>query len=152
MLLDNLQADLRQAQLNKDEPGVNTLRLLLSEIRYAEIKKPSDEKLSDEEVVSIIQSEIKKRKEAATGFRQGNREESAQKEETEAEILAKYLPAQLSDMELSQIIDEAITQTGAIETSDMGKVIGLVMSKVKGQAEGSKISEIVKTKLIQKAV
>lgn len=150
MLLDTLKEDLKQAQLNKNEPGVNTLRLLLSEIRYAEIKKP-DGQLSDEEVVTIIQREIKKRKEAAAGFRQGNREESAQKEETEADILAKYLPAQLSDMELSQIIDEAITETGAIGMTDMGKVIGLVMGKVKGQAEGSKISEIVKNKLIQKA-
>lgn len=151
MLLTDLQEDLKQAQLDKDEPGVNTLRLLLSEIRYAEIKKLGDEKLSDEEVITIIQKEIKKRKEAAAGFRQGDREESAQKEEMEADILGKYLPAQLSDMELAQIIDEAITETGAIGMNDMGKVIGLVMGKVKGQAEGSKISEIVKNKLIQKS-
>ncbi|MFA5933509.1 MAG: GatB/YqeY domain-containing protein [Microgenomates group bacterium] len=149
MLLDQLHEDLKQAQLDKNEPGVNTLRLLLSEIKNSEIKK--SEELSDEEIVTVIQREIKKRKEAAMGFRQGNREESAIKEEQEADLLAKYLPAQLSDMELSQIIDEVIAETGAIGMTDMGKVIGLVMGKVKGSAEGSKISEIVKNKLIQKA-
>lgn len=150
MLLNSLKEDLKQAQLDKNEPGVNTLRLLLSEIHNAEIKT-SGEGLSDEEIVSIIQREIKKRKEAAAGFRQGNREEAALKEESEADVLAKYLPEQMSDADLSNIIDAAITETGAVAMSDMGKVIGLVMGKVKGQAEGSKVSEIVKNKLIQKA-
>jgi len=149
MLIENLQQDLRQSQLDKDEAKVNTLRLLLSEISYAKIKKNGgeDQELSDDEVVSIIQKEVKKRKEAADGFRQGDREESALKEEAEAEILSKYLPQQLSDEQLNSMIDEAIAQTGAVAISDMGKVIGIVMGKVKGQADGARISSLVKEKL-----
>ncbi|MDD2823445.1 MAG: GatB/YqeY domain-containing protein [Candidatus Daviesbacteria bacterium] len=151
MLFEDLQQDLRQSQLDKNEAKVNTLRLLLSEIRYVQIKKNEgeDKPLSDEEIITVIQKEVKKRKEAADGFRQGGREESALKEENEAEILSQYLPKQLSDEELKIMIDEAISQTGATGISDMGKVIGIVMSKVKGSADGSRISMLVKEKLGQ---
>src|ERR1035437_10162676 len=107
MLIDILQTDLKKSQLVKNECEVNTLRLLLSEIRYAEIKKSgNDQKLTDDEITSIIQKEVKKRKEAADGFRQGGREESAKKEEEESVVLVKYLPKQLSDEELNNLIEE----------------------------------------------
>jgi len=95
----------------------------------------------------FIQKEVKKGKEAASGFRQGGREDSALKEEKEAEILASYLPKQLSDFELESIIDETISQTGATQISDMGKVIGVIMGKVAGQADGGRVSGLVKEKL-----
>ncbi len=146
-MVDKLQSDLKDAQLARDENRVSTLRLLISEIKNAEIDK--GEPLSDEDVISVVQKEVKKRKEAALGFRSGGREEQAQKEEKEAQILQAYLPAQLSEEELAKIVDEAIVQTGASTIQDMGKVIGVVMGKVKGQAEGSAVSSIVKAKLVQ---
>lgn len=149
MDLAKLQEDLKQAQLNKDETRVSTLRLLLSEIKNSEITK--GEQLSKQEIIAVIAKEVKKRKEAATGFRQGGREEAAVKEEQEADILSNYLPAQLSDEELSKIVDEAIKETGASSMPEMGKVIGVVMAKVAGQAEGGRVSMLVKEKLASSA-
>lgn len=147
MLLEKLQEDLKQAQLGRDETKVSTLRMLLSEISYARIdtgKEPSDQ-----EIVAIIQKEVKKRKEAAAGFRQGSREEDALKEEAEAQILTAYLPAQLSDEELTKLVEAAINDTGAKSVSDMGKVIGMVMGKVAGQTDGGRVAVLVKEKLGQ---
>lgn len=145
MLIDQLQDDLKNAQLNRDEVKVSTLRLLLSEIKNAEISKGNV--LSDEDAVSVIQREAKKRKEAAEGFRSGNREESALKEEAELKILESYLPAQLSNEELTKIVEEAITELGATNMADMGKIIGSVMGKVRGKADGGTVSGLVKERL-----
>ena len=146
-MVDKLRQDLKQAQLNGDEIKVSTLRLLLSEIQNNQIKKGPEVQLSDEEIISIIQREIKVRKEAAEGFRKGGREDSALKEEAEQKVLEVYLPAQLSIGELTQIVETSINETGATSMQDMGKVIGAVMGKVKGQADGSVVSSIVKQKL-----
>lgn len=148
MLIDTIQTDLKKAQLDKDECSVSTLRLLLSELKYAEIKKREsvESPLSDAEIITIIQKEIKKRKEAALGFRQGNREESAKKEEQEADILVKYLPEQLSDEDLMVIIEDVIASTGATGMNDMGKVIGSVLQKVGGSADGSRVSNALRKK------
>lgn len=145
MLTDKLQEDLRQAQLQKDEVKTSVLRMLLSEIKYAQISKRSE--LSDEDIIPVIQREVKKRKEGAEGFRQGGREEDAQKEEAEAQILFSYLPAQLSDEELTKMVEEGIKNVGAVSISDMGKVMSEVMGKIAGQAEGSRVSSLVKEKL-----
>jgi len=145
MIIDNLQADLKKSLLQKSELEVSTLRLLLSEIRNSEIAKGT--KSEDQDILNLIQKEIKKRKESATAFKQGQREELAQKEEAEANILLKYLPAQLSDDELTKIVQDAINEVGASSISDMGKVIGVVMAKVNGQADGSRVSSLIKEKL-----
>lgn len=147
MLLDQIQSDLKEAQLARDEVKVSTLRLLLSEIKNKEISKGGV--LSDEEIVAIIQREVKKRKEAAAGFRSGGREESAVKEELEAKVLEAYLPSQLGTEELTKIVEETITELGASSISDMGKVIGAVMGKVKGRADGGIVSQLVKSKLVR---
>lgn len=145
MLINQLQEDLKSAQLSRDEIKVSTLRLLLSEIKNAEIAKGGI--LSDEDIISIIQREVKKRKEAAVGFRSGGREESAVKEDEEAKILGTYFPAQMNIEELTKIVSETITEVGATSMVDMGKVIGVVMSKVKGQADGGTVSSLVKERL-----
>src|SRR3989344_8227687 len=103
MLIDQLNSDLKQAQLARDEVKVSTLRLLLSEIKNAQIQKGAD--LSDEEITQVIQHEVKKRKEAAAGFRTGDREEAALKEETEQRLLEGYLPDQLTIEELTKIVE-----------------------------------------------
>lgn len=145
MLQDKIHEDLKNAQLQRDEVEVSTLRLLLSELNYAKIDKAQD--LTDEDVVSIVQKEIKKRKEAAAGFRSGNREESAQKEEAEAKVLEKYLPPQLSEGELNSIIDQVISEAGASSITDMGKVMGIVKSKVGSSADPGKVAGLVKERL-----
>ncbi len=149
MLLDQLQTDLKNAQLSRDEIKVSTLRLLLSEVKNAEIAKggPAVAGLSDEEIISIVQKEAKKRKEAAEAFRSGGREEAAGKEEAELKILESYLPSQLSNEELTKLVEDTITELGASSITDMGKVMGAVMGKTKGQADGGVVSALVKEKL-----
>lgn len=144
-LTDKIQADLKQAQLDRDEIKVSTLRLLLSEIKNTEIAK--GQPLDDATVISVIQKEVKKRVEAASSFRQGQREQSAVKEENEAKILQSYLPAQISNEELTKIVDEAIKESGAVNPSDMGKVIGMVIGKVGAGADGTRVSFVVKERL-----
>ena len=145
MLLDKIQSDLKESQLARDEMKVSTLRLLLSEIKNAEIAKGGE--LLDSDIISVIQKEIKKRKEASLAFRQGGRDEQAQKEEAESRVLEAYLPLQLSDEALTKIVEDTITELGATSIQDMGKVIGAVMSKVAGQADGGKVSQLVKGRL-----
>lgn len=142
MLFDNIQQDLKQAMLSREEMKVATLRLLISEIKNSQIAKGHD--LSNDEILAVIAKEVKKRKEAAVGFRQGNREESAVQEEAELAVLMEYLPSQIGDEELTNIVETTITELGATSMADMGKVIGAVLSKVGGQADGGRVSEIAK--------
>lgn len=150
MLTDQIQESLKQAQLARDETKVSTLRLLLSEIKNTEIalrQSSGQATLSDDDVISVIQREAKKRREAAVGFRQGNREDQALKEESELKILENYLPAQMSDEELTKQVEESINELGAKSLSDMGRVMTAVMGKVVGKADGGRVSNIVKQKL-----
>lgn len=145
MILTKLQDDLKQAQLEKQDLKVSTLRLLLSEIHNSEIQKGSE--LEDSEVVNLIQREGKKRKEAAEAFRNGGREDGAQKEEAELNFLEEYLPTQMTNEELTQLVQQVITELGATSMVDMGKVIGVVMGKAAGRVEGGIVSALVKEKL-----
>lgn len=145
---DRIKQDLKEAMLARNELAVSTLRILISELRNATIAKGNaNSTLSESEVISVIQKEIKKRKEGAAGFRQGGREENAQKEESEAYALEKYLPAQLTDEELTKIVEDTINNVGASSVADMGKVIGQVMAKVGQTADGGRVSQIVKENL-----
>lgn len=143
--MDEIKKDLKQAQMDRDEIKVSTLRLLLSEIHNSQIQKGED--LTEEEIIQVIQREVKKRKEAIAGFRSGGREDQAQKEEKEAQVLKSYLPAQVSNEELTKLIEDAINNIGAKNLSEMGKVMAEVMGKVKGQADGGRVSQLVKEKL-----
>lgn len=145
MLLDKITEDLKSAQLAKDVVKISTLRMLLSEINYAQIRLRHD--LSEDEVVTVIQKEVKKRWEASEAFRAGGREEMAQKEEAEAEILKSYLPAQMDQEELQKVVEEAITEVGAQSIQEMGKVMGLVRAKVGSRVDPARISKEVKEKL-----
>ena len=145
MLLGKIQEDLKQAMLSRDRVKTSTLRLLLSELNYAKIQKSAE--LSDSDILAVIQKEVKKRKEGAEGFRKGNREDAAQKEDDEAKILENYLPAQISDEELTKIVEDIINNTGASSIQDMGRVIGTVREKVGLGAEGARVSNLVRQKL-----
>lgn len=150
MLIDRIQNELKQSQLAKDEIKISTLRLLLSEVKNAQIAKgPPAGGLSSEDIISIIQKEVKKRKEAAAGFRKGGKEDQALKEELEERILGDYLPSQMSNEELTKIVEESIKEIGASGMQDMGKVMGVVMGKVKGKADGNTVGNLVKERLSQ---
>lgn len=142
---EKIRADLKSAMIAKDETTVSTLRLLISELTYAKVGKEGE--LSDDAIISVIQKEVKKRKESIDSFEKGGRPELAEKEQAELEILQKYLPEQISDEELTKIVEEAITKTGASSMADMGKVIGMVMGQVGAKAEGARVSGLVKEKL-----
>ena len=124
---------------------LGALRLLASELKYKKIEKKDE--LKDEDVIDTINSMIKKRRESARMFREGEREELAVKEENEVVVLLSYLPAQLPDEELTAAVEKAISKTGASSPKDMGKVMGMLVGQLKGKAEPSRISALVKAKL-----
>ena len=147
MLKQTIQKDLFQAVKEGDEIIRSTLRMLLAAILNREKEKKyktSEEELTNEEIIEIVFSEIKKRKEAIVEFEKGKRIDLAEKEKKEMEVLQKYLPEQLSEQELKKIVKEAIEKVGAKEIKDIGKVMVEIMPKVKGRADGGTVSKIVK--------
>jgi uncharacterized protein YqeY len=144
-LLQKINDDLKAALLSRDSDKVNTLRMLKSSIHNQEIANGKE--LSDEEIGQVVAKEVKKREEAIVEYKKGNRQDLVDAETKEAEILKVYLPKQISDQELEKIVDQAIKETKAQNSSDMGKVMAQVMPKVVGKASGAKVSEIVKNKL-----
>jgi len=140
-----IQSDLNQALKNKREIEVSTLRLLLSEIHNQEIANKAE--LTEEEIVRIIQKEVKKRKEAIEAYQKGKRDDLVAKERQELAILSKYLPQQLPPQELEAIVQSTIEEIKAMGMSDFGKVMGAVMAKAKGKADGKAVSEAVKKAL-----
>lgn len=124
---------------------VSVLRYALSALKNKE--KDLGRELQDEEAYQVLRGLIKKGKEAIEQFRQGKRDDLVQKEEREIEVLESFLPKALSDEELGAIIEETVKELGAQGPKDFGRVMKAVMSKVKGQAEGQRVSELVKEKL-----
>lgn len=148
MLKDNIQEDLKQAMLSHDEEKLSTIRMLKSALQYFEISKGgAGYSATDEDVVEVVGREIKKRRESIEMFEKGNRQELADKEKRELEVLQAYLPEQLSENAVRALVDEAIASTGATSMQDMGRVMGALSEKTKGKAEGSVVSTIVREKL-----
>lgn len=163
-LKEKIQKDLNEAIKEKKELEALVLRMLCAAIlnkekekRYKKSKEKPDLKekglvkesqLTEEEIVDVTSSEIKKRKEAIADYEKGGREELAEKEKKEAAILQKYLPAQLSEDEIKKLAQEAVKKVGATEPKDMGKVMAELMKQVKGKADGSLVSKIVKDLLL----
>ena len=145
MLIEKIEIDLKEALKSKDQIKVSTLRLLKSAIGYLAIEKKDD--LKDDDVISVIKKQVKQRKDSIEGFKKGNREDLAQKEESELKILKAYLPEEITPEVLSAIIDEAISETGASTPRDMGMVMKAVMAKTKGLADGKIVSSIVNEQL-----
>lgn len=145
---DKLQQDLKQSMLAKDELKTSVLRLLLSAINYYETNKGgAGYEATDEDVMSVIGAQVKQRKDSIEQYTNAGRIELADKEKAELDILSSYLPEQMSKEEVSKLVDEAIAQTGATSIADIGKVMGALMSKVKGRADGGLVSGLVKQKL-----
>lgn len=148
-LKDRLRADLTTAIKARDEVRSSTLRMVLSALTNAEVAGKQARELTDDDVVGVLTSEAKKRREAATAFADGGRDEMAAKERAEAEVIADYLPEQLTDAEVSEIVSAAVAQTGAAGEGmrAMGKVMGLVQPQVKGRADGGAVAAEVRRQL-----
>ena len=146
-LKQRLQNDLTAAMKSRDELRSATIRLTLTAITKEEVAGTTARQLSDDEVLKVITREAKKRREAAEAFAQGGRTASAEREKAEGEVLAEYLPQQLSDEELAALVDEAVAETGASEQKQMGQVMSALMPKVGGRADGKRVSAAVRKKL-----
>ena len=143
-LLSDIKQDLKQAMLEKNDLVRDTIRMFLSEVQRYEID--NKEEVDDTKALQIINKMIKQRNDSISQFRDGGRDDLADKEQSEVDILSKYKPAQLSEEEVSKKVNEAIEQSGASSMQDMGKVMSQLKS-LAGSADMGLISKLVKEKL-----
>lgn len=148
-LKDRLRQDLTAAMKAREELRTSTLRMVLAAVSKAEVAGKTARELSDEEVMGVLTSEAKKRREAATAYDDAGREESAAQERAEAEVIAEYLPEQLDEAQIAEIVSAAIAESGAGAEGmkAMGRVMGMVQPKVKGRADGGAVAAEVKRQL-----
>lgn len=143
-----LQEELKQSMLAKNELKTSVLRMLISAINYYEIQKGgAGYSATTEDVLSMIGSQVKQRRDSIEEYNKANRPELAQKEQQELEILQTYMPEQMSEEEVRKLVDEAVSESGASTIQDMGKIMGILMPKVKGKADGKMVSNLVKQAL-----
>ncbi|GBE32276.1 glutamyl-tRNA(Gln) amidotransferase subunit E [bacterium BMS3Bbin05] len=140
-LLEKIDSDLRTAMKSSDRVAVLTLRNIKSAVRNREIEKGG--KLSDEEICSVLSTLAKQRKESMEQFSRGGRDDLVESEKAELSVLQKYLPEQIPEKELLQLIGDTIRETGATGTKDIGKVMKSVMPKVRGRADGKVVNREV---------
>ena len=136
---------MRDAMRARDQRRTSTLRMAMAAAKNRQIEL--GRALTDEDMVEVLSRQVKQRRESIEQFRAGGREEMARSEEAEAEILGEFLPEQLSEAELAALVDEAVGSTGASGPGDMGKVMGAVMPRTKGRADGKLVSELVRRRL-----
>jgi uncharacterized protein YqeY len=148
-LKDRLRTDLTAAMKARDEVRSSTLRMVLTAITNAEVAGKEARELTDDDIIGVLSSEAKKRREAATAFTDGGRAEMAAKEAAEAEVIAEYLPAQLTEQEIADLVTSAIAQTGAAAEGmkAMGKVMGMIQPQVRGRADGGAVAAEVRRQL-----
>jgi len=145
MLTDDVQTAMYAAMKERRADEVAALRLVLSALKSAAIEARHD--LSDEEAVAVLQREARKRREAEQAYREAGRTERADQEAFELEVIGRYLPAALDPAELAGLVDEAVAATGASGPRDVGRVMGQVMPKVKGRADGNEVRRLVLERL-----
>ena len=146
-LKERLRADLNTAMRARDSVRLRTLRMVLTSITNEEVSGDTARELSDDEVVKILTREAKKRREAAEAFESAGRAEQAAAERAEGDVLASYLPAQLTDDELTAIVSAAIAETGATGMPGMGMVMKTVTPRVAGRADGARVAAEVRRQL-----
>ncbi|MEM7282095.1 MAG: GatB/YqeY domain-containing protein [Pseudomonadota bacterium] len=144
-LADTLKNDMKDAMRAKDKERLGVIRMLLAAIKQVEVDKRIT--LDDTQILSVVEKLVKQRRESIKQFNAGNRPELAKKEEEEIAVLARYLPEQLNEAELVEIIDGAIAQTQAASMQDMGKVMGVVKARVAGRADMGAASAKIKALL-----
>ena len=146
-LKERLRADLNAAMRARDQVRLRTLRLALTSITNEEVAGASARELTDDEVVKVLTREARKRREAAEAFSAAGRSDQAAAERAEGEVLAGYLPAQLSDDELAALVDAAIAETGATGMAGLGQVMKTVTPRVAGRADGARVAAEVRRRL-----
>jgi uncharacterized protein YqeY len=139
-ILEQVQADTRTAMKARERDRVGALRMLASALQQDAKEGKGDE-------IAVLRRERKRRLEAASAFREGGGDERATAEEAEAELIDTYLPAEISDEELAELVESGVVEAGASEPGDMGKVMGLMMAKVDGRADGKRVSAAVRERL-----
>jgi uncharacterized protein YqeY len=144
-LIAEIEGDLTDAMRARERVRTDALRLILAALRAAE--KELGRELKEDEELQVLQRERKRRAEAAEAFRSAGREEQADKEEEELEVIEEFMPEPLSENELERIVDDAIAETGATSLRDLGRVMADVMPQVAGRADGSAVSQLVREKL-----
>ena len=146
-LKDRLRADLTAAMKDRDEVRTRTLRMALTSVSNEEVSGKAARELSDDEVLKILAREAKRRREAATAFQDAGRDEQAAAERAEDAVLSDYLPAQLSDAELGELVTAAIGETGADSPRALGQVMKVLTPRVAGRAEGARVAAEVRRQL-----
>jgi len=148
MLKKKLRDELKQSMLARNELKTSVLRMLLSAINYYEIQKGgAGYEATDEDVLTVIQKEAKQRKDSIEEFKKAERMELADKETKELTMLQVYLPTQMSEVEIREIVKQTISETGVATIAEIGKIMGALMPKVKGKADGGLVSKIVRETL-----
>jgi uncharacterized protein YqeY len=146
-LKETLKSDLTEAIRSSNKVVSGTIRMVLTAITNEEVSGKEARVLSDEEIITVLSREAKKRREAAEEFAKAGRTDRAAEEKAEGEVIAKYLPAQLSEDDIKKLIADAVTSTGAAGPADMGKVMGAIKPKIAGKADGALVSSLVKAAL-----
>lgn len=147
---EQIKIDLKEAMKNKNEVEVSVLRMVVSALSNEEISKgKKDVGLSDEDIIDVLNREVKKRKDSASQFESAGRSELAQKEKQEIEVIMKYLPQQMTKEEIEKAVSDAIAEAGAKSEKDFGAVMKIITPKTKGRADGKEVAEMVKKSLSQ---
>ena len=146
-LKETLKSDLTEAIRSSDKVVSGTIRMVLTAITNEEVSGKEARVLTDDEIITVLSREAKKRREAAEEFAKAGRADKAAEEKAEGEVIAKYLPAQLSEDDIKALIAAAVASTGAAGPGDMGKVMGVIKGQTAGKADGGTVSALVKEAL-----
>jgi uncharacterized protein len=146
MLTDKIAADMKEAMRAKDAARLSTLRLLKSAVDYHKIEK-KEEQLTDADVTAVIKKQIKQRQDSIEGFEKGGRADLVEKEKAELVVLKSYLPEELSQSQVEEVVKATIAELGAATKTDMGKVMKAVQAKLAGRADNRLVSQLVSANL-----
>jgi uncharacterized protein YqeY len=146
-LYNQINEDLKSAMKAKDELALSVLRMLISSIKNKKIELKKQEDLSDDEIIAVLKSEVKKRRDSIESYQAGGRDDLVQKEQAEIDFIQKYLPEEMSEEQVVEIVQSVIDEIKPAGPQDFGKVMGAVMGKLKGQADGAVVQRVVKEKM-----
>jgi uncharacterized protein YqeY len=144
-LLERLNSDIKQAMKNKEKDKLSVIRMIKASIQNEALK--TGKEISEEEELTVLSREVKQRKDSLHEFDKAGREDLVEKIRTELQYVELYMPKQLSEEEVSEIVKQAISETGASSKAEMGKVMAMIMPKVKGKADGSLVNKLVQQHL-----